>query len=106
MCFVLTDRERLTRARLISELGFDENAADRALSGDAGIVLLELKDCGVRLSEDDPLLYIVLESSDTTCLHYYNNGNYGLPANDPGTLLWPGGGPPAPGERGTSVLYK
>lgn len=86
------------RGRLVRELGFTENEADRAVRSGAGPFVLELRDKGEALSEDDPVLFIAPDASDTIYLHYFNNGNYGLPPAVPGALPWPGGGPPAPGE--------
>lgn len=87
----------LPTGRLITELGFSENDADRLTWSELGTLLLDLKDEGVTWTEEDPLLLIALENSDTTSLHYYHHGNFGLPANTPGSLPWPSGGPPAPG---------
>jgi hypothetical protein len=52
----------------------------------------------------DPILCLGLEDTTPACGHFFDNGNYGLPAPVPGGLAWPGGAPPVPGAKNAECL--
>lgn len=97
--------EELLCMRLQKEMRFGLDLAQRVLhTPDLGQELIRLYDEGVQLSEDDPLVCLLLERPDEVCLHYMNCGNYGLPPNVPGSMPWPGGAPPAVGKLSIQSL--
>mmetsp|Transcript_32404 Transcript_32404/g.50474 ORF Transcript_32404/g.50474 Transcript_32404/m.50474 type:complete len:222 (-) Transcript_32404:282-947(-) len=83
------------RSRLVKEMQFPEDLAEVCERIGTGCHLLRLLDEGFTMSERDPLLFLVPDLHNEESLHYFNNGNFGLPPGSPGSLPWPGGVPPA-----------
>lgn len=81
--------------RLMEEMQFEPELAKEFCRSGAAAHILRLKDSGFVISESDPLIIISADLSDPASVSYFNNGNYGLPADTPGGLAWPGGVPPA-----------
>ena len=66
--------------------------------------LLRMKDEGFVISEDDPLLYMVVGINNAASRGYANCGNYGLPDEHPAARPWPNGQTPAQIESGVVAL--
>jgi hypothetical protein len=82
---------------LVKEVGFDEGLAVAFDLCGGAKELVSLLKSGFEFSESDPLLLLIPEMENADSVHYFNNGNCGLPRNI-GGLQWPGGaGPPAAG---------
>eukprot|EP01031_Cornospumella_fuschlensis_P025712 gene25712-31051_t len=63
-----------------------------------GQKLMELKASGFKMSEEDPLVHVIIDVGNADAVAFYNGGNYTLPAGALGALPWPGNGvPPQPG---------
>ena len=78
---------------LVRNVGFDrELATSFQLCGGAKELVCLLQS-GFEFSESDPLLLLIPDLNDANSVHYFNNGNFGLP----GGPLWPGGAPPVAG---------
>ncbi len=78
---------------LVHNVGFDrELATSFQLCGGAKELVCLLQS-GFKFSESDPLLLLIPDLNEANSIHYFNNGNFGLP----GGPLWPGGAPPVGG---------
>lgn len=77
---------------------FSPEDAAKAAACEAGGVLLRLRDEGVEITPEHPLLYFVPQRLDSNYIDYVNSGNFGLKANVPGSLLRPGSNPPLLGN--------
>ena len=76
---------------------FDEDLARTCQETGVAKALIKLDAEGFKISEGDPLLFVVYDASDTNAVGYVNSGNYGLAAGQPGGIPWPGGAAPAVG---------
>ncbi|KAL3697911.1 hypothetical protein R1sor_011987 [Riccia sorocarpa] len=84
------ERERVIQ-QLMDEMGFNRDLAKICAGTNVGLDLLRLKQEGIKISEGDPLLIIAVDVNVHDSVHYFENGNYGLPEGSPGRLVWPGG---------------
>jgi len=71
-------------------MGFSQQLAQVLAQQDAGSILLEMRDSGEKLSEDDPLLVLVPLFTPNG-VSYWADGNYGLPVGAPGHAGAPAG---------------
>lgn len=67
-------------------------------------LLLRFKDTGVEISEEDPLLLMLVDLKSSESTAFADSGNYGLPASHPAALSWPGGQVPHELVPGVSAL--
>jgi hypothetical protein len=81
--------------RLVREMNFPSELADRISRSCVSQHLLRLKDSGFIVSESDPLLIVDVDILNPASISYFNHGNYGLPQGVPGGLAWPRGAPTA-----------
>ena len=77
---------------LVEEWGWTEHLARSCEKNGFARDLLDLEASGFKISEDDPLLLVNVDNSNPDSVGYANGGNYGINANTPGHLAWPGGG--------------
>jgi hypothetical protein len=93
--------------RLTEELNFEQEMARLCTENGVAEHLLRLKDEGFVISEDDPLLCMVVDINNAASRGYANCGNYGLPAEHPAAQPWPNGQVPTelvPGVPGVVSL--
>jgi|AntAceMinimDraft_5_1070358.scaffolds.fasta_scaffold103932_2 hypothetical protein len=82
--------QQVVADRLAIEMGFPQQLAQVLAVQEAGPILLEMRDNGEELSEENPLLLLVPSFTPNGIL-YWKNGNYGLPVGAPGHAAAPAG---------------
>ncbi len=90
--------------RLTEELQFETKIARLCVQNGVAAHLLRLVDDGFVCSEDDPLVFMVVDINNQASTGYANSGNYGLPAGHPALLPWPNGQVPVQIEQGVVAL--
>ncbi len=90
--------------RLTQELKFETEIARLCAQNRVAGHLLRFVDYGFACSEDDPLIFMVVDINNPASTGYANSGNYGLPAGHPALLPWPNGRVPVQIEQGVVAL--
>lgn len=88
--------------RLTEEMKFEPELATMCIECGVADHLVRLKDTGVEICEDDPVLFMVVDINNAASIGFANSGNYGLPPSHPGFLPWPTG--QAPTDLGHGVV--
>jgi hypothetical protein len=103
----LHEADNSEKRRLVLEIDFPEDVAERAVTTDVAKTLLHLLDEDFKMTEEERLLVMIMEPNENQSLHYTNYGNYGLPHGAPGARPWPGGvclAPGAPPPPGVAMM--